>query len=48
MSGCIKCDVCNNWSIEVIGDNELPCGVCLERKAQDREDWNLAESRGEV
>jgi len=28
----IQCDKCGNWSIEVIGDEELGCEVCLNNE----------------
>ena len=30
MSQNIKCEVCGNWTIELIGDEELPCKCCSE------------------
>ena len=30
MSQCIQCEKCGNWSVELIGDEELGCEHCLE------------------
>ena len=32
MSEFIKCENCGNYSIEVIGDKELGCEVCLNKE----------------
>jgi len=35
MGTTIKCEKCGNYSIEVIGDRELDCEICLNKEIED-------------
>ena len=39
MAKYIRCDKCGELGIEVIGDKEMPCEVCLQLDSEGLEWW---------